>query len=87
MGSPKSVTTENPQLHRQSGTVSRGTPRAAPDVADAAPSDEEHLSRVRWHSEVAPSGVLTGVLGEMAFYYETCCLHHQSAQQRRGKPR
>ena len=86
MGSPTSVTTENPEPHRQSGTVSRGTPRAATEGVDAAPSDEEHPSRVRWFSEVAPSGVLTGVLGEMAFYYETCCLHHQSVQ-RRGKPR
>jgi hypothetical protein len=85
MGSPKSVTTENQEPRRQSGAVSRGTPSVATDGVDAASSDE-HPSRVRWFSEVAPTGVLTGVLGEMAFYYETCCLHHQSVQ-RRGKPR
>ncbi len=33
-------------------------------------------------SEAPPTGVLTGVLGEMAFYYGACWLHYRSEQQR-----
>jgi hypothetical protein len=82
MGSPTSVTTENPELRRQGGAGSRGTPTADTDVVDAAYSDERQ-SRSPWLSE-AP---LTGVLGEMAFYYGACWLHHRSSVQRRGKMR
>jgi hypothetical protein len=85
MGNPTSGTTKTPEPHRHSEAGPRGSPTAATDVADAAHSDE-YPSRIRWFSEVAPTGVLTGVLGEMAFYYEVCCLHHHSAQ-RRGRTR
>ena len=84
MGSPTSATTENPELpsRRPGGTGSKGTPAAATDdVVDAA-SSYERPSRSSWPSEVPPTGVLTGVLGEMAFYYGACWLHHRSAQRR-----
>jgi hypothetical protein len=81
MGSTTSSTTENPEPCRQSKADSRGSPTTATDVVYSG----EHPSRVRWFSEVAPTGVLTGVLGEMACYYGACCLHHST--QRRGKTR
>jgi hypothetical protein len=82
MGSPTSVTTENPEQPRQQGRAGpRGTPTAATDVVDAAYSDEQP-SQSTWPSEVPPTGVLTGVLGELAFYYGACCLYHRSAQRR-----
>jgi hypothetical protein len=87
MASPTNVTTENPEPPRgKGGTYSKGTPSAATDGIDAAYSDERP-SRGPWPSEVPPTGVLTGVLGEMAFYYGACWLHHRSAQRRRGKTR
>jgi hypothetical protein len=88
MGSPtRSVTTENPEQPRQQGGAGpRGTPTAATDGVDASYSDERP-SRGPWLSEPAPpTGVLTGVLGELAFYYGACCLYHRSAQPR-GKTR
>ncbi len=85
MGSPTSVIIENPEPRRQGEAGSRGTPTAATDVVDAADSDKRP-SRTPWLSEAPPTGVLTGVLGEMAFYYGACWLHHRSAQ-RRGKTR
>jgi hypothetical protein len=86
MASPTSVTTENPEPPRgKGGTYSKGTPAAATDDMDPAYSDQRP-SRGPWHSEVPPTGVLTGVLGEMAFYYGACWLHYRSAQ-RRGKTR
>jgi hypothetical protein len=88
MGSPNSVTTENPEPRRRrpGGAGSKGTPTAATDDAfvDAAYS-YERPSRGPWPSEVPPTGVLmTGVLGELAFFYGACWLHHRS-EQRRGK--
>jgi hypothetical protein len=85
MESPTSVTTENPEPRGQGGADSKGTQTAATDVVDAAYS-EERPSEGRWLSEAQPTGVLTGVLGEMAFYYGACWLHHRSAQ-RWGKTR
>jgi hypothetical protein len=81
MGSPTSVTTENPEPHRKGGAGPRGTPTAATDGVDASYSDERP-SRGPWFSEAPPTGVLTGVLGELAFYYGACCLYHRSAQRR-----
>jgi hypothetical protein len=83
MESPTSVTTENSQQPRRKGGADpRGTPTAATEVVDATYSDEQ-LSRGPWLGEPAPpTGVLTGVLGELAFYYGACCLYHRSAQRR-----
>jgi hypothetical protein len=81
MGRPTSVTTENPEPRRQGGAGSRGIPTAATDDVDAAYSDERP-SRGPWLSQAVP----TGMMGEMAFYYGACWLHHRSAQ-RRGKTR
>ena len=81
MASPTSGTTENPEPPRaKGGTYSKGTP-AATDGIDAAHS-EERPSRGSWPSEAPPNGVLTGVLGEMSFYYGACWLHYRSAQRR-----
>jgi hypothetical protein len=85
MESPPSLTTESLQPRRLSGTGARGTLVATTDGIDAACSDEQP-SRGPWPSEAPPSGVLTGVLGELAFYYGACWLHYRSAQ-RRGKTR
>jgi hypothetical protein len=82
MASPTSGTTENPELPRaKGGTYSKGTPAAAMDDIDASHSDERP-SRGRWHSDAPPTEVLTGVLGEMSFYYGACWLHYRSAQRR-----
>ena len=86
MVSPTSVTAENPEPRRQGGTGSRGIPTAATDVGDAAYSNERR-SRGPWISEAPPTGVLTGVLGELAFYYGACWLYHRSEPPRRGKMR
>ncbi len=86
MGSSMSVTTENPEPRAKGGAGLRGTPTAATYVVDATYSDERP-SRGPWTSEAPPTGVLTGVLGEMAFYYGACWLHHRSAQRRGKKTR
>ncbi len=82
MGSPRSVTTENPEPRRWTGSLSiRSRPPAAD--SDAAYFDERPY-RGPLPSEAPPTGVLTEMLGEMAFYYGACWLHYRSAQ-RRGK--
>jgi hypothetical protein len=82
MTTPTSGTTENPEVPRaKGGTYSKGTPAAAMDVIDAAHSDERP-SQGQWLSGAPPTGVLTGVLGEMSFYYGACWLHYRSAQRR-----
>ena len=87
MGSPTSVTTENPEPRRPGGAGSKGTPAAATDdFVDAAYSDERS-SRGAWPGETPPTGVLTGVLGELAFYYGACWLHYRSAQRPEKKAR
>ena len=79
---PPSLTTENMKPRRLSEADAGGTPiAAATDDTDAAYSDKR-TSRSPWPSEVPPTGVLTGVLGELAFYYGACCLYHRSAQRR-----
>ena len=84
MGSPASVTTENPEPRRQGGAGSRVPPAAATHDFDAAYSDERS-SRGPLPSEAPPTGALTWVLGELAFYYGACCLYHRSAPPRREK--
>ena len=86
MGSPTSVTTENQESPRQGETGPRGAPATATDDIDAAYSDEQPSRRL-WLSEAPPTGALTGVLGEMAFYYGACWRHHRSAQRREKKTR
>ena len=84
MTTPTSGTLDNPELpRRKGGTYSKGTPATATDDTKVAYSDERP-SRSPWPSEVPPTGVLTGVLGELSFYYGACWLHYRSAQ-RRGK--
>jgi hypothetical protein len=85
MGSQTSFTTQNPEPRRPGGASSRGTSTTAPDLVEATYSDERS-SGGPWPSEASPTGVLTGGLGEMAFYYGACWLHHRWAQ-RRGKTR
>ena len=81
MASPTSGTLENPEVpRRKGGTYSKGTSAATDDI-DAAHSDERP-SQGQWLSEAPPTGVLTGVLGEMSFYYGACWLHYRSAQRR-----
>ena len=86
MESPTSITTEGPEPRRLGGVGARGTSRAATDDIVEAAYTDERPSRGPWLSEAPPTGVLTGVLGEMAFYYGACWLHHRSAQHR-GKRR
>jgi hypothetical protein len=83
MGSPTSVTTENPQPHRKGGaSYSNRIPTAAIDDIEAAYSDKnERPSRGPWPSEAPPAGLPTGMLGEMAFYYGACWRHYRSAQR------
>jgi hypothetical protein len=86
LGTEESMSEENEAVIRRlyEEVWNQHNPEAADDI-DAAYS-EERPSRGHWPSEVPPTGVLTGVLGEMAFYYGACWLHHHSAQ-RRGKAR
>jgi hypothetical protein len=83
MGSLTSVTTENPEPRRKGGASrTRGTPTAAIDEIEAAYSDnDEQPSRGPWPSEAPPTGLTTGMLGEMAFYYGACWCHYRSAQR------
>ena len=79
---PPSLTTENLEPRRLSEAEARRTPMAAAtDDTNTAYSDKRP-SRGPWPSE-AP---LTGVLGELAFYYGACWLYYRSAQ-RWGKMR
>jgi hypothetical protein len=82
MGSSTSVTTEDPEQRRKGApSCSKGTPQAAiDDIEEAYPNDERH-SRGPWLSEAPPTGMLTGMLGEMAFYYGACWRHYRSAQR------
>ena len=84
---PPSLTTENMRPRRLSEADAGGTSiAAATDDTDATCSDERP-SRSPWPSEVPPTGVLTGVLGELAFYYGACWLYHRSTPPRLGKMR
>ena len=85
MESLTSVTTENLEPRGKGGACSKGIPVASTADIDAAYSDEQP-SRGPWLSETPPTGMLTGVLGEMSFYYGACWLHHR-ASQRRGNTR
>ena len=79
MGSPTSVTTEDPEPRRKGGASrSRGTPTVAiGSIETAYPDEDERPSRGPWPSE-AP---MTGMLGEIAFFYGACWRHYRSAQR------
>ena len=82
MGRPTSVTTEDPEQRRKgSGSFSKRTQTAAIDGIGAAYSDDERPSRKPWPSEAPPTGLQTGMVGEMAFYYGACWRHYRSAQR------
>ena len=51
----------------------------------AQPAVREEGPRRLRPSEAPPTGALTGVLGELAFYYGACWLHYRSAPQRPGE--
>ncbi len=86
MGSPTSVTTKEPGPRREGATsCSKGTPKGDIDVVEAAYFNEEPPFRGPWPSEAPPTGVLTGVLSELAFYYGACWLYHRSTPPRRGR--
>jgi hypothetical protein len=92
MGSPTgtSAADEDPgPLTRPGATGVRVTPATAAatgdDAVDVASYSYERPSRCSWPSEAPPTGMLTAVLGEAAFYYEACWLHYRSSAQRRGE--
>jgi hypothetical protein len=72
-----------PQRTRRKGgdSCSKGTQTAAIDDIEAAYSDDERPSRGPWPSESPPTGMLTGMLGEMAFCYGACWRHYRSTQR------
>ena len=78
MGSPTSATTENLEARRLGRVGSKGTPTTVHAAANAEHSDKRP-SQGQWFSEAPPTGALTWVLGELAFYYGACCLYHRSA--------
>ena len=52
----------------------------------AQPAGREEVPRRPRPSEAPPTGApMTGVLGELAFYYGACWLHYRSASQRPEK--
>ncbi len=96
MGSPTGTgaAAEDPGPRTRPGaTGARVTPATGDDAVDAASYSSYYYSsyerpscRGSWPpSEAPPTGALTAVLGEMAFYYGACWLHYRSSAQRRGK--
>ncbi len=66
----------------RSPTSSARSERNRTSHGRSQPAGREEVPRRPRPSEVPPTGVLTGVLGEMAFYYGACWLHYRSAQRR-----
>ena len=82
MGSPtSSVVTENPGPRPDEARARQGAPAGAPGGA-ARVDVVGRRRRGPRPSEAPPTGALTGVLGELAFYYGACWLHYRSAQRR-----
>jgi hypothetical protein len=82
MGGPTSDTTENLEPRRKGGACSsKESPPAVIDGIEAAYSNDERPSLGPWPSEALPTGPLTGMLGEMTFYYGACWRHYRSAQR------
>ena len=90
MGSPTSsaATEDDPQPRRAGETAAashQATTRVVPGRAAGV-----GVGRRRGGprpSEVPPTGALTWVLGELAFYYGACCLYHHRSAPRRGRTR
>jgi hypothetical protein len=73
-----------PQRTRRKGeaSCSKGTLTVAiDDIVEVAYSDHERPSRGPWPSEVPPTGMLTGMVGEMTLYYGACWRHYRSARR------
>ena len=73
-----------PQRTRRKGgaSCSIGTQTVAiDDIVEVAYSDHERPSRGPWPSEAPPTGMLTGMVGEMSFYYGACWRHYRSARR------
>ena len=72
-----------PQRTRRKGgaSCSKGIQTLAIDDIEVAYSDHERPSRGPWPSEVPPTGMLPGMLGEMTFYYGACWRHYRSARR------
>jgi hypothetical protein len=82
MGGLTSVTSEIPEPRRKGGpSCSKEIQAAVIDGIEATYSDDERPSRGPWPSEAPPTGPLTGMLGEMTFYYGACWRHYRSAQR------
>jgi hypothetical protein len=76
MGSSTSAATEDPERRRKDAAcLSNGKPNATLD-------DVERSPRGPWPpGEAPPTGLLTGMLGEMSFYYGACWRHYRSARR------
>jgi hypothetical protein len=72
-----------PQRTRRKGgaSCSKGPQTVAIDDIEVAYSDHERPSRGPWPSEAPPTGMLTGMVGEMTFYYGACWRHYRSARR------
>ena len=66
----------------RSPTSSARSERNRTSHGRSQPARREEGSRRPRPSEVPPTGApMTGVLGELAFYYGACWLHYRSAQR------
>jgi hypothetical protein len=82
MGSSTSAATEGPERRRKdAASRPKGTPNATLDDVEAAYSDDERSPRSPWPGEAPPTGLLPGMLGEMAFCYGACWRHYRSARR------
>ena len=75
MGSSTRAATEDPERRRKdAASLSNGKPNATLDEVERSP-------RGPWPSEAPPTGLLPGMLGEMAFCYGACWRHYRSARR------
>jgi hypothetical protein len=83
MGSSTRAAAEDPERRRKdAASRPKGTPKATLDDVEAAYSDDvERSPRGPWPGEAPPTGLLPGMLGEMAFCYGACWRHYRSARR------
>ena len=75
------LTTEEPEPRRKGATsCSEGASEENIHGVEEAYSNEEP-PRGPWPSEVPPTGLLPGMLGEMALCYGACGRHYRSARR------